>query len=273
MKNLYNYKDYRLFLNDYIDDQKKHIPSFSIAQLAKKLNLSHTSSLNKVLRGQRNPGDELTKSLCAYFNFSPEEEGYFIDLVSLEKESNPIQKAKLLNRINKLVNRNIPNILPDNHFSLISNWYSYALIEMCRLKDFTFDFNWISSRLKNKVSSLQIEETINRLVYINLININDDKIELNQNRHQTTTDIPNEYIKEYHEESIKKGIDAIREETIERRYISSSTIAVKKDSIHEAKKLIDQFQDNLSLLVESNDSADDIYMLNIQYFPVTKESE
>lgn len=82
---IYNYRDYRNFLQDSFDFSQNKNSQWSYEAWARRLGLKNNSSLIKILKGQRDAGPDIQKRFSEYFKFNPEEEEFFKDLVKLRK--------------------------------------------------------------------------------------------------------------------------------------------------------------------------------------------
>ena len=131
------YADFRTFLNAYAQQMKNRQPMWSLGAWSKHLGLSTTSSLTKVLRGERNPGPKMVERFIEYFSFSPEEERHFRELVGLKKFYRDPQLTALLSQ--NVAARKVnspPIIISERTFSVLSDWQSFAIREKVNLKKF-----------------------------------------------------------------------------------------------------------------------------------------
>lgn len=85
MIDLSEYTDFRKFLRDYASEMKKQNPNWSLAIWAKELGLSSTSSLTKILNGQREAGNKFCFKVIEYFKFSVDHAKHFDYLVFQSK--------------------------------------------------------------------------------------------------------------------------------------------------------------------------------------------
>ena len=132
---------------------------------ARQLGLKDTSSITKILNGQRHPGSKLTQKLSDFFEFEHEESQYFEDLVRLQKHGNdPKLCIAIMERMEKLHPNAQMRIIDLSPFNLISHWYCLVIREMVRLESFKEDYEWISSKLNFKVTPKEVKKTINLLL-------------------------------------------------------------------------------------------------------------
>ena len=87
MKDLKNYRDYKLYLKDVYKTKSEKHTRFSFAVWAKSLGISSPSLLSMVINGNRHPSKKLAERLSVYLNHSVEESEYFRGLIELNKAS------------------------------------------------------------------------------------------------------------------------------------------------------------------------------------------
>lgn len=97
------FTSYKAYLNHYVELKKQQTPTFSLGSWAKHMGLKDTSSIGKVINGQREAGPQIADKLINYFSFSPSEEKYFRNLIKLSKlKNNPELSTALLEKMGKL---------------------------------------------------------------------------------------------------------------------------------------------------------------------------
>lgn len=269
---LFKFLDYRDFLRQHIEDKKKAAPQWSLAVWSRTLGLSSTSSLTKVLNGEREPGEKITHSLVSYFNFDHKEEIYFKDLVRLSKiKSDPRLKSVLIKEMGKLSPSEMIRLLDDKTFSIIKDWYCLAIREMLRLKDFQEDPQWIAKRLAFSVSEEQIKKTLHILLQQGMI-VRDaeGKLQIGEGSLQTRNDKVSEAIQSYHNQMLEKAKEALLTQHILEREFTAETITINQSQIPEAKELIRKFKADFARLFEEA-QGDQTYQMQIQFFSLTKE--
>ena len=72
---------------------------------------------------------------------------------------------------------------------------------------------------------------------------------------------------------LNKGIDALETVPFELRINNSSTVAINKKDLPEARERIIKFYRKLLADLEETRSPSDVYNLSIAFFPLTKEIE
>jgi uncharacterized protein (TIGR02147 family) len=265
------FTDYRAFLLAHVQDSKRRNIDWTYGVFAKTLGLKDTSSITKIVQGQRTPGPAITSELIRYFQFSPKEAAYFQDLVRLQKiKSDPRLTVLLLEKMGKDHPDGALRLLDDKSFRLVSNWYCTTIREMVRLDEFFEDPNWISKKLHFKVTPTEAARAIELLIQVDLLKRDDKgKLAIAQGRFHTTNDISNEAIKRYHEAMLDNAKLALRKFDVEDREITATCLTMSSSRFSEAKELIREFRHRFAKLMEE-DHGDITVQMQIQFFPLTK---
>jgi uncharacterized protein (TIGR02147 family) len=268
-----NYTSYRSFLLAYVHTSKQRRPNWTFGVFAKQLGLKDTSSITKIIRGARDPGPVITNRLIEHFKFTDEDAEYFRNLVRLEKiKDDPKLSALLMDRMGT----DFPTetrILDEETFEVISRWHCFAIREMVHLKDFVEDPQWISEKLKFKISPEEVTRAIELLVSVELLTRNHGKLEIKEGRFHTRAEVPNEAIKQYHECTIDLAKASVRETELSRREMTSIVFTMNEAKIPEAKELIREFKVKFEKLFEEPNGGDTTVQFQMQLFPLTRDSK
>ncbi|MGK5089741.1 TIGR02147 family protein [Bdellovibrionota bacterium FG-2] len=77
MNTVLEYGDYRTYLKDRFESEKKRRKHWSYGVWAKELGLQSSSTLIMILNGDRNPGPKLIQQLARYLKLNNTESAHF----------------------------------------------------------------------------------------------------------------------------------------------------------------------------------------------------
>ncbi|MGZ3796230.1 MAG: DUF4423 domain-containing protein [Pseudobdellovibrionaceae bacterium] len=272
--NINQFTDYRSFLLAHVQDMKSTKKNWSCGVWTQTLGLKTTSSITKILNGERDPGPQITERLIHYFRFDTKQAQYFRDLIKLQKiKHDPRLSVLLMEKMGK----NHPDaklrIIDDKSFQVISNWYYLAVRELCRMRNFKEDPEWIAEEFLFKVTARETASAIKTLLALGLLVRNaKGHLCLAEGRLNTANDISNEAIKRYHEQMLENAKRALRTVPPNEREITSTTLVMSSSNMEKAKELIRDFKNNFEKLMEE-DSGDRVFQIQIQLFPLTKKNK
>lgn len=239
----------QLALRECFAEIKSRNQSYSLRAFASKLGLS-SGALSEILNGRRRISQKLALRLIDSMTLSPE------------------QKGELLNSKNKKSLTNLELQLTADQFHTISDWSHFALISLMKTKGFKSSIPWIAKRLG--LPEHPIQTGLERLLRLGLIQ-KDHKgsYRRTQMALRTTDDIANASIRRSHFVDLELAKNSLEQDPIEVRDFTAITINVDMKRLAEAKKMIREFQDNLSDLLETK-SAQEVYKMTIYLYPLTK---
>lgn len=266
------FTDYRAFLKTYAYEAKKRNGQWTLGVWAHQLELKDTSSLTKIINGQRHPGVDVANKLCTFFKFNSRDRMYFNDLVALYKnQDNPRLCVALLEKMGKKFPQSDLAIIDTRSFEFFSLWYALPLREMVRLPWFKEDHEWLASQFKFKVTAPEIRKALDLMLSIGLLKREEGKLEISHGRVTSTFDQKNEGIKIYHEKSLDNAKLALNEQELLMREFMACCMAFNVENMPKAKELIREFKEKFEELMEENNGTQ-IYQLQVQFYALTKEN-
>ena len=263
---------YQQILKEHLSQKKKNNKSYSLRAFARDLQLNN-GVLSQFFSVKRIPslrqGIQIAKSL----KLNVREQNEFIQSIAKVKHEKDLNKTKLLiDKISNIKTSAFSYFLSDAKFSVISDWFYYAILELTFVKDFNSDYAWIANRLGLTVS--QTKNAVKTLLDVGLI-FYDNNNQLKKSEERIVTSHRNKTakcLKKRQEQILKKSIKSLYSDPIEMRNHSAMTIAINPQHIQKAKMKIDQFLIDMTDFLEVGEQTE-VYELAISLFPLTKSDE
>ena len=139
---------------------------------------------------------------------------------------------------------------------------------MTQLKGFKNDPKWIAERLGNKITSYQVKEALDRLIALNILKGEGNKLVKTRARLTTPKNKTSESIKEHHKQVLNLALEAIEKQNLDKRYYNSCAMTVDSSKLKEAVDLIIESRGQMAKLMEKS-QGDQTYQLGIQFFRLT----
>lgn len=165
IQDVYDYSDYRKYLNDRYWYVKKTKPHVSFQHFAEKTSLSK-SYLKLVISGKRHITLDKLETVTNYLNISSAEKIFFIFLFLMNTSKEAQVRDYFGMVVSLLKNRkNRRNVVPDvakiahqeMYDSVWGSWLPMTVHAMATLPDFEANAEWIRAKLADS-SSLSLEE-------------------------------------------------------------------------------------------------------------------
>lgn len=275
-------RNYRDFLLRYAETTRLRRPGFTIGSWAKAMGLKSTSSLSKILQGEREAGPEMVDRMITYFKFSKSEADQFRKLVALSKmKENEELKSSLIQSLldaqlaDQLKSKRSGSSLESRlmelaQFELLSSCWNLAIRELTRLpkmKPATL------MKLLPEVSAQAIERGLKTLQRLSLVARKVDGSWVAKSDHvHTPHEFPNDAIRTYHEQCLDLAKSRLATTTVEQREYQSLVFLVDSKKLPELKETIRKFLDTFES-EQASPEVDQLYQLQLQFYPVSKAFE
>ncbi|MCC7460557.1 MAG: TIGR02147 family protein [Proteobacteria bacterium] len=270
MKAVFSYASYREFLSDHYKTKKKINSSYSFRFFAKKAGLRSGNYLKLVMDGERNLTQKTVLKFIKGLNLNEWEALYFENLVFYNQSKSEEDRAFYFKNMLLARDQTERTILNKDQYAVLSNWYPLVIKELGLLRQFELNGRWISNRLNQKISPQQAKEAIELLERLNLIRINHrtGKIEGTNQSLQSPDLDTSDAISNYHKSVLQLATEAVDQQHISNRCLSTLTVAVNKTDLPEAFKKIHKFRNEMDSFFVKGRSYDSVYQLAIQLFRI-----
>lgn len=242
---VYDYENYREYLKDWFRFRKDRQPTFSGALFAKRAGLQSHSLLGMVIRGDRNLTFETIRAFSRGLDLSSKDSLFFEKLVLFNQAKHPEDQSFYLEQLLSVSEGQSRNAFARLHdySEYLSHWYVVAIRELIQTKDFKGDPASIASRLLGRISKAQAADALKLLERLGFIKWNarrdlfeaqDTKLDIDPGRISFA-------IRGFHKECLRLAVEAIDTDPLERRQVSSVTLAVSRDDLTVIKRKLGTF--------------------------------
>jgi uncharacterized protein (TIGR02147 family) len=231
-------------------------PRFSLRSFAKQLGIDH-STLSQVLRSRRRLSARALEAVGQCVGLSEE---------AIQAYSRSTRKP---------TSNNLPENVRRFHLDLdtfqsLSVWYHYAILELIQVQGFKTDSRWIANTLGIEVGDVNI--ALQRLLRLGLLEMSarDRWIDKSGDAEfRSSTNLTEAACNQMNQEIHELAVDAIKRIPSQHRAHREVVIALDSRMLPRLKALADEFVNQLQSLVSEGDAKDDVYQVEISFFPIT----
>lgn len=264
--------DYREYLAMAYFWLKDRLGRYSYLQYADDLGFSYTNVVHLVIRGRRALSLQAAKRVANAFAFSEDERAYFFSLCEYQNAKEPVTKELFYRRLLELRRRQPGQQgLTTAQLRMFDEWYFPIVREMASLPAFSSDPAWIAERIMPRISPEQAAASLSLLTELGLLHYDEAQGRHVPSERVVSTDhhansLP---LQQFHCRMIDLGRDALPQQESEFQDISVTTITISHIMAQDLKREIAAFRQRLVALAErSSAPPDQVYVVNIQLFPV-----
>lgn len=157
------------------------------------------------------------------------------------------------------------------YFKVISDWWHFAILELTYLNDFKNDPNWMSEILG--ITKEEVEEAIVRMKALELIEEKDGKLIDVFKFLATPNDVPSMALKKFHTQLMKKAMEALHEQDVMEREMSSNVFSITKEQLPAFKEKLRNFRREFEHEASTQKDKNAVYCLSIQFYELTRRKQ
>jgi uncharacterized protein (TIGR02147 family) len=248
--------NFRVWLQKEFTDRCRKNPRYSLRAFAKLLGME-AASVSQILSGKREASTKVITRIC--------------DRLSV----NPRARFQLLLNVKKRVAKAQTEPAPPSFqqltadaFSVIADWYHYAILELTFTENFDSSPNWIAKKLG--ITPTEAKVALDRLERLELIELIDGRLQKTQ---AFLTNGPDGFsapaLKELQRQLLQKALDAIDLVPQEEKDVTSMTMAINPAKLPEARRRIKNFRRQLCAFLEEGPRTR-VYNLGVQLYPISQ---
>lgn len=253
----------RNFLKKILQKKIDNNSLYSSRALARDLGIS-PAYISQILSGKKHINLGRALEISNLLGLLEEERLMFLEAVIAEEGADV--------RLRSRVNYNSLCDLSMEQFLVIAEWKHYAIMDLTTTSNFNSNVDWIGKRLG--IPKLEVELAIRRLIKVGLLSKENGILKKTYKQVRFPTQVSMESVREHHRQMMERAklqLDRQDEKSFQQRMICSITCAADSARVEEAKKRVLEFQQELANFLSTSDNCQEVYQINIQLFPHSKE--
>jgi len=268
MVNIFEYFDYRYFLKDFYEQEKKSKPWFSYRYISSKVNLN-PGYIVKVFQGKIHLGLKNVQAFADLMTLEEKERNYFTELVLFGRAKNQNEIEQRFERLQSIKGIRFRTIA-DSKSDFFAQWHHMAVRSLLSIYPFEGkNYRALASMLSPKITAKEARASVRLLEKLKMIVRGEDGIYRVTEQFISTGDHwTSAVIRNYQKKNIELSAAALEHHPKELRDISSVTMTFPIKDIDLIRERVRQFRQELLLMSQDSKSDDAVMQLNIQLFPV-----
>jgi uncharacterized protein (TIGR02147 family) len=270
-KTIFEYDDYRVYLNDLYARSKKENSKFSYRYFSRLAGFQSPNFLKRVMDGERNLTLPSIEKFAKALKLNKEEASFFRNLVLLNQAKSSEEKQTYAELLLKSQTYKKIHPLKESQFNYYNQWYLIPIRELVGLPGFKEDPEWIARQLIPAISGAEAERALDELLKLDLIERGPNgKLDQTQTHIKTDDQVISASLAQYHREMAKKAGESIDLIPRESREISSVTLGVSEKTLKKIKEMVRRLQLEIVEAASQDQDPHRICQVNFQIFPLTR---
>ena len=271
MKNILEYTSYRQYIADYYADRKAK-SAFTWQEFANAAGFTSPVYLKYVSEGRFNLSEDAAVRVAQAMDLAGFEPEYFCEMVKFDHAKNDAEKKAAFNRMLAIADAHKAKILEGDSFRFFSDWKNPVIRELAPAMPGAKPLA-LAHACRPKVSAAEVSETLKFLVSADLLRKDEDGNYLQTEKSVTTgpMNATPVAVRGLHRQMGEIALEAIEGVSQDDRNFSGLTLGVTRGAYEEIVKEIAEFRKRVVAIATRDDETDEVYRMNIQFFPMTNK--
>jgi len=270
MKPIFEYQDYRRYMQDFYEDRKKK-SAFTWREFSKMAGFASPSYLKLVCDGKSSLSRVGIPQVACAMGLSGLEYEYFINLVEYGNTSDDEKKKAAFKEMVRLAKEQQVRIMDADTFAYYESSVNSIVRELAPLMPGALP-NEIAKKIRHSFTAQQIRDSLVLLGKIGLLK------ETGANTYQQTEKAitgSSEAIPLALRSMNRQMIDLARESLdlvdASKRNVSGVTMGIDEETFAQITRELDDCRKRIISLANKCSHIDQVYRLNLQFFPLTEK--
>ena len=272
LKHLFDYDDFRKFLHDYFEEQKKMRATFSHRFFAAKAGFSSSSYCLNVIKGRFNLTEKSIEKIAKAMNLEPLQKIYFQKLVEYNQADGLTKRENAWNEIMQIRKQNEFVHLSSKEQEYFSTWYYPVLRELVVHADWGNDYTKLSRLVDPVITTKEARDAVRTMLSLGII----QKTKTGYKETAKMIDaknVPPIALAKIRREWTGQAVLAIEQKKKEERFAAFTTLSMSEDSYNYAISVLEEARNKIIARAANDLNVEKIYEMMVVAFPISKKIE
>lgn len=274
---IFDYLDFRKFLQDYFAEQKTLHPCFSYKYFATKAGLRNKGFIYNIVNGSKKLSSSNIFKLCTAMDFGKKECAYFENLVSFNQAETPVERDHFFKQMETtkehIIHPSRIQLVRKDQYELYSRWYHSAIRALIGVHPEKKDFAWLGRQLHPAVRGRDVKKSVELLVRLGLLRLTaEGTYELSNPTISTGHEVRSVALLDFYLQHCALASDALKTLPGTKRRFEGITLGISEKSYGLICEEFETFiQKTLSIAAQDKE-ADMVYQCMLQLYPLSKNA-
>lgn len=267
---LFERDDYRAFLRDFFEEERRIRPRFSLRALALKAGFRSSGFWSLVLSRARNLGDASIEPVVSALGLVGRPAAFLSALIrhnqarTSEERQSTLLELKRLRKAHGFARTSV------RQFPYWEDWRLVALRELAVHAPWNGDYARLGRLLRPSCSAEKARQGLEKLVDLGFLRQSPDGRSWEQTDPVVTAEgAPPVLLREFKKEMLLRGMEAVESLPPSRRHSSTVTLAMSQASLRTFARRIDELRADM-LRAAMEEQPEVVLQANFQVFPLSE---
>lgn len=267
MVSVFQYLDYREFLNAAFDERKAENSWYSFKVMGDAVGLDQ-SQVYRILKGELHISKAALPRFIVYFGFVGPAAQYFTTLVAFSRARKEADARKLFTELLEMRGSRC-STLEVEQYKLYSEWHHSVVRAMLAVLPISDNYDLLGNSLTPPITAAQAKKSVELLNRLKLVQRDRDGIwRLTDKNISTGSAYQSLVIRQYQAHSFRLAEESLDRHAKEIRDVNVINMAVDEQAFHDCLSILKHARHQIRERIEKVDQPDRILRLASALFPV-----
>ena len=272
MKDVLEYTSYRQYIADYYAE-KKAKSAFTWQEFTRAAGFSSPVFLKYVSEGRSNLSEETAGQVASAMGLANYEQDYFCEMVRFDHAKTDEEKKSIFNKMLAIADIHKVRVLEGDSFRYFDSWKNPVLRELAPAMPGAKPLA-LAKACRPEITAAEVSESLSFLIKANLLQKDENGNYVQTEKSVTTgpMDVTPVAVRGMHRQMGEFALETIEGVPQDQRHFSGLTLGITQSAYDEIVEEIAAFRKRIIAIATRDDETDEVYRLNVQFFPLTKKS-
>jgi len=272
VKDVLEYTDYHQYIADYYAE-KKAKSAFTWQTFTRAAGFSLPVHLKYASEGKLNLSDAAALRVAQAMHLAGYEQDYFCEMVKFDHAKTDEEKKSIFNKMLAIADIHKVRILEGVSFRYFDSWKNPVLRELAPAMPGAKPLA-LAKACRPDITAAEVSESLSFLIKANLLQKDENGNYVQTEKSVTTgpMDVTPLAVRGMHRQMGEFALEAIENVPQDERHFSGLTLGITQSAYDEIVQEIAEFRKRIVAIATRDDATDEVYRLNVQFFPMTNKS-
>ena len=260
--------DYRNVLKGVLVERSTRNRNYSLRALARDMGIN-ASRLSEIFHGKDGLSPTKAVDVAKRLAFSSSEADQFVTMVQAQAARSLVVRTAAKMKLETLQLNSEHMLLREDCVAALVGPHHFVLLELLRSPGTPTNAAWLSKKIG--IDERETIAALDRLVRLGLIAKKQRRFKPTGQRFATTSDVPSQTIRGYHESILQGAIWALTEQSVDEREFGASFILIAEENLSAMKQELREARRRVIRKYEDIEKGTEVYCVATQAYRVTKK--
>lgn len=269
MKEIVDYHSYRKYMQDFYEERKR-CSAFSWREFSKIAGFSSPNYMKVVCEGKSRLSKAGVESVSRAMGLEGYQAEYFTAMVEFEDAKTETKKKAAFQRMQDIAKENRMRVIDADAYHYFESWVNPVLRELAPLMPGAKPLE-MARMCYPVVSAAEVRHSLDFMVSAGLLKKEGEAyIQTEKSVTGSAEAIPLA-LRSMHRQMSKLATEAIDDRPVTERFMAGVTLGISPKTYERIAQEIDAFRQKLVAIAAEEENYTQVYRVNLQMFPLTKD--